>query len=469
MKSRTTLTRRQVVKSGGICALALPAVLRSSRVHAATPLRKNIDLLTNDELENYKHAVKIARDRSVANPAVKEGYVWQAALHNDFDRIRPDGLTGGCEHRSELFLPWHRAHLAGFEKILRETDPARTANVTIPYWDWTLPPSGVRFPKAFEDATSPLFMSTGRYRKPEDVPEGVGLLPVVQWDAEEVKTKMVREQDWFLFAGKARKADGTGGSFGWVEDGPHNTIHPSIGTTMGKTQTASRDPIYWCFHACIDLIWARWQRVHTDTAHPQPFASPQEKIWVEPFVPVVQDMAQTNTLPAGFAYGYDYDFSIDAAAIMVAGGGVSNRIQLEAVSRNDLLAATKPVRVESTKRKLLHVENVAVFPDVTYALRAYVHPPSVDLTAASDAERKRYLADSATIWMSGGHGHHPTDLYFDLTKSIASVGGDFVVSILTQPMPLVADAPQLETMRTEARRTIGARGLLWRSLAIEER
>jgi hypothetical protein len=39
-------------------------------------------------------------------------------------------------------IPWHRARLAGFEKLLRDSDPPRTANVTIPYWDWTKPASG---------------------------------------------------------------------------------------------------------------------------------------------------------------------------------------------------------------------------------------------------------------------------------------------------------------------------------------
>jgi tyrosinase len=460
---RKKLTRRRALKLAAAgAALAMPAVFRGSPAFAATPLRKNIDKLSADELDTYKHAIKIVMDRGTANPSAMDGYAWQAVLHNDFDRIRGDGETGGCEHRNELFFPWHRAHLAGFEKILRATDPQRTANVTIPYWDWTLPPSGVRFPKAFEDATSPLFVSNGRYHKPADVPGGFGLLPVIQWDPQEVKTKMVQENDWFLFAGNARQPDGPGGSFGWVEKGPHNTIHPSIGTTMGNTSTASRDPIYWSFHACIDLIWARWQKVHTDATHAQPFATPQTKIWVEPFVPVVQEMAQTDTLPAGFAYGYDYDFSIDAAPLMVADSTVTRRTMLEAEAKDPQFSATKPVRIDSTRRKLLRVENVAVYRDTTYALRAYVHPPSVDLASASEADKARYLADSATIWASGGHSHHPADLYLDLTKAIQSVGGDFVVSLVTQPMspdaarPGIALAPQPATAR-------------WKTLSIEER
>lgn len=466
--SGSALTRRQVIKIGAT-SVVLSTFLGSSPALAAVPLRKNVDSLSPSELATYKHAVKILIDRSTANPNATDGYAWQAALHNDFDRIRPDGLTGGCEHRSELFFPWHRAHLAGFEKLLRATDPPRTENVTIPYWDWTRPASGVRFPTAFEDTTSPLF-HTGRYHKPSDVPAIPGLRPVIQWDAEEVKDKMVQEPEWFLFAGKARNPNGTGGSFGWVEDGPHNTIHPSIGTTMGRTQNASRDPIYWSFHACIDLIWARWQRVHTDATHPQPFATPQTKIWVEPFIPVVGQMAQTDTLPTGYAYGYDYDFSIDARVLLVASTSVLSRTRIEAVQRNALFATTGSVRLESSRRKLLHVENVIVFQDVTYALRAYVHPPSIDLTATNVAERVRYLADSATVWMSGGHGNHPTDIYFDLTKAIAAVGGrDFVISLLTEPMALPVNALQLDTIRAEVDQTVRARGRLWGSLSLEER
>jgi tyrosinase len=328
--------------------------------------------------------------------------------------------------------------------------------VTIPYWDWTTPASGVRFPKAFEDESSPLFHA-GRYRQ---VTPGT---PRIQWDADEVKTKMVQEPDWLLFAGEPLDAQGQGGSFGWVEDGPHNATHGDIGPTMGDPETASRDPIYWSFHAYIDLIWARWQKVHTDATHPQPFTAPQTKVWVEPFTPQVGDMAQTDTLPVGYAYGYDYDFSIDQAPIMVGSSSQPVQRTLEAARSGERVVTTAPLRVGRANRHLLRVRDVAVLPDVTYSIRAYVHPPSLDVRTAGQAERDRYLADTATVWMSGGHAHHPTNVILDLTKAIAPFADkEFEITVLSETRPLPQSAAEMGPF-VDLNRKVAASGPLWRS------
>jgi tyrosinase len=423
-------------------------------------MRKNIDALSADELATYKHALDIVIHRGTTNPSAMDGYAWQAALHNDFERERPDGSIGACEHRSELFFPWHRAHLAGFEKILRETDAPRTSNVTLPYWDWTQAASGTRFPAAFEDQSSPLFHA-GRF------PDVTPSTPRIQWDAEEVKTKMVQEPDWLLFAGDP--PDPSGGSFGWVESGPHNTIHGAIGPTMGNPTQASRDPIYWSFHSYIDLIWTRWQRVHTNATTPQPFSTPDTTIWVEPFTPPVRDMAQTDTLPTGFAYGYDYDFSIDAPAVMVAGADTTNPTIVDAQPAGEFAVTSRPLRLQSLKRQILRVRDVVVLPDATYTLRVYVHPPNVDISTISEDERARYLADKATVWMSGGHTHRPTNLNLDLTRAVAAYGGsEFSISILTDTMPLPAGSQSFAAAKSDLDKKVAASGPLWRSLVLEE-
>jgi len=108
-----SLTRRHIIKIGAITfIISMSSLLGSSPAIAATPLRRNINSLSPDELENYKHAVNILMQRGLTNPGAMDGYAWQAALHNDFERVRPDGSEGACEHRSELFF-------RGIEPILR--------------------------------------------------------------------------------------------------------------------------------------------------------------------------------------------------------------------------------------------------------------------------------------------------------------------------------------------------------------
>src|SRR5262249_50657322 len=171
------------------------AVLVTSLADGATAqvaVRKNIDLLTPKELAAYEHAMQILKDKSEANGYDNAGYRWQAWIHNcpfiwqpqsgigahddRCDRGHPPpgpGMIGvhpgNCEHFKDVFLPWHRAHLYYFEQILRATEPdgtvtdsrgitgPSTKDVAIPFWNWTLPPSGTRYPKAFERVGSPLY------------------------------------------------------------------------------------------------------------------------------------------------------------------------------------------------------------------------------------------------------------------------------------------------------------------------
>ncbi|MFC4158693.1 hypothetical protein [Chitinimonas lacunae] len=49
-----------------------------------------------------------------------------------------------------------------YEKALQAADPdgrygPSTANVTVPYWNFSQPPSGKRYPRAFENPASPLY------------------------------------------------------------------------------------------------------------------------------------------------------------------------------------------------------------------------------------------------------------------------------------------------------------------------
>ncbi len=41
-------------------------------------------------------------------------------------------------------------------------------------------------------------------------------------------------------------------------DGPHGTVHVTIGGNMGSVKRAAQDPIFWVHHAQIDRLWNLW-------------------------------------------------------------------------------------------------------------------------------------------------------------------------------------------------------------------
>jgi tyrosinase len=103
--------------------------------------RGNLDCMSDAQLERLRDAFRCIYD---LNPHVEDrrNYNNQALIHQNH-----------CQHGWERFLPWHRAYLYEFEQNLQDFFP----NVTLPYWDWTLPqyqPSatdlGAIIPKAFQ-------------------------------------------------------------------------------------------------------------------------------------------------------------------------------------------------------------------------------------------------------------------------------------------------------------------------------
>jgi hypothetical protein len=181
--------------------------------------RRDINALNNNDVEDYIHALNTLRARSQQNPDDESGYDFQAGLHNDV-------FIGPCEHGNDLFFAWHRAHLHYFEKLLQEADPPRTANVTIPYWDWLHPEASGKFPSAF--GKSGLFMA-GRNELMTDLPP----------NTLEIVTTLT---DWNTFGGYP-KGD-PDGDYGELEFGPHNYMHGFfIGWRMADPATAAEDAI----------------------------------------------------------------------------------------------------------------------------------------------------------------------------------------------------------------------------------
>jgi hypothetical protein len=434
----SNITRRHILLGTAVSSFIVVAPRLGSTPAVAQPIpkRKNIDALSATEFDNYKHAVDILNQRSSADPARQDGYIYQASLHNK-PRRHPDNTVGACEHGSEQFFPWHRPHLANFEKLLRDSDPPRTADVMIPFWDWTKPPSGRVFPAAFEDPASPLFNNQRRT---------TGDPPI--WDGNDI-LDMVREPKWELFAGRPKVPNPSYGAF---EDGPHNTMHSNIGPPMARPSTASNDPIYWSFHAYVDLVWARWQRLHAQT-----FGCGSCKVWLEPNSYRVDEKVTTKD----WNYEYDYDFDSDGPPVALVAAAESSA-PLSLLETQDRSAAAAVNVAPNDKRKFLKIEKVVALPDVSYRIHVYLHPADVKPSDLSEPQRRQYLVRTVTILQSSGHHPEASDVLVDLTRALARAGGNQVVSIVTDRAPTGGATEAL----TEA--PLPKLPNLFRGLAIEE-
>lgn len=415
------MTRRMALRNAAAAiaaAAAQPFVPRLG--HAAGPVRKrkNIEKM-GEELNAYKHAIKIVRDRGKANPNDPKGYEFWAALHDLFD----ESIHSGCAHFSEKFFPWHRRYLADFEAVLQQSDPPVTANVTIPYWDWTVRPiQGTHFPSAFEDPASVLFDTTRSNTTPPP------------WDAADVRF-MVQEKDWNVFAGKPDPSNGFGRNPGSVESGPHNTLHSNISDDMADASTAVQDPIFWSFHAGIDLVWSRWQRLHVSDSKPQPFADPNATLFFQNRSFTVGSTAKTTD----YGYEYDYDFTADgppaagpaleavSPSILAPPKSVTELARGAAKGRD--LTMTPPGKPPAST--LLRLADVKVLSDRTYRLNLYLHPKDVDLSSLSADARKAYFMRTITLWKAHHEGSVETFVR-PTPPQAARLGEGWVVTVQSE-------------------------------------
>jgi tyrosinase-like protein len=450
------LTRRKIVLNApaAIAVLSIPAAVRA----AGTPAkRKSIDALSASELDTYKHAIQIVKSRSAANPDDPTGYDYWAGLHDNFD----ESVHSGCAHFSEKFFPWHRRYLSDFERVLQQTDPPATAGVMIPYWDWTQPPKGGgHFPQAFLDSSSPLFDQTRLTLTPPP------------WDPADLRN-MVQETDWNIFAGKPDPSNGFGTSPGNVESGPHNTLHTRISRHMKNPNTAVQDPIFWSFHAGIDLVWSRWQRLHVAPGTTQTFSDGAAMLFFRDRSFTVASTANT----ADFGYEYDYDFTGDGPAAgpalmaRVAERGITSSarrtVTLKSVAADHDVAAQTPAPGSLGNNGLLRLGGVKVFHDKSYSLVLYLHPNDVKLSSLSAQSRDQYRMRVLTLWQA--HHDLEVELFVRPTAAqLARLNEGWTLTVQSEEVPEEAGAPTAMPMATSGAALPATSGLV-KSLEIQER
>jgi|GEM_PF-929527 len=203
--------------------------------------RKRLSTLTDDELAALREAFR----RSMAL-SDSQGYGHFASLHGF-----PD--PGYCEHRNQLFLPWHRGYLYHFERSLQDLVPG----VTLPWWDWTGTgdlPEAYAGETASDGSANPLtsaaIVAAGGTRQP-DWPEHTSRMPGrpgTSLPTEEAVNQAMRSANYDDFA--------------FAVEQLHNAVHRFVGGEMVDQRFAGWDPIFWAHHTMVDRLWALWQLQH---------------------------------------------------------------------------------------------------------------------------------------------------------------------------------------------------------------
>lgn len=445
-----------------------------------TPLRKNIDDLTAQELAAYEHAVQILKDRNQADPFDREGYYWQAWIHNCMRVFVPDQTAsaegfnpricrfgqppagysaanpGMCEHGKDIFLTWHRAQLFYFESLLRATDPEgltgpSTKNVAIPYWNWTRAPSGVRYPTAFEDRTSPLFHEQRQHNKLTEAERrrlGQATNPALT-------AQLIYRGDWSLFGGFPQTHP-TGGK-GVFESAQHDAMHfwyfgPN--SDMANPTTAALDPGFWSFHAYIDLVLEFWLQENGDgemTSLDQFLRATQPKS-VTP-APGHRDGAGVPSMGQSRIYldlselGYGYEVlpadALPSRQALTALLGAAATFGQSAQSPFALLAgdgfnqpelgaptqiAQLPIAVtEDNRDAVVRFTRPGGAADVSFGVDFYFHPRDVTPDMDDQAFRQRYIYASRAYW---GSGRTPDQMMMPPQKPLSLSMTDAIDSLL---------------------------------------
>ena len=296
------ISRRDVLLRGsaigvGIIAANVPGLVAFAQ--PLPPLRRSLHgLALNDPiLQAWRDGVRLLKARPASDPVSWANF---AAIHGS------DAGFNLCPHGNWYFLPWHRAYLLMYERTVRQL--TGFSDFALPYWDWTL---DRQMPQAFVDPTfagnpNPLFEAQRDASPLDSLPDstvGQAIINQILLDAP------------FEVFGTSRPAGQNNldqswvncefcGTFGRLEQTPHNLVHVFVGGIMGQANSAL-DAIFMMHHCNIDRIWWMWNQgggvnspdpLWTDMTFQNNFFNPDGTV----FAPKVSDLQVPE--PLGYTY-----------------------------------------------------------------------------------------------------------------------------------------------------------------------
>jgi hypothetical protein len=441
--SRFRPTRREFL--GKMALVAGGAVLLNPApvsAQAGLLVRRNVASLAPNgpEIQQLREAFRIIRQRSAVNWMDRRGWWLQANIH-----------AASCSHANWWFLPWHRAYIYYFERILRQA--VGSATLTLPYWDWS-DPATRRLPAPFWGANNPLNMST-RGIGPNDQ------APAEFVDRTRIIEPILNTRSFSTFGGFASGAPTQRVAGGSLEGTPHNNIHNWVGGANGEMSfpvSAARDPIFWLHHANVDRLWAEWSRRN-------PGRQPTDSRWLNQRFSFYDEAARlvtvaTSGLLTTTALGYRYDTQTTAAPLTLAAAPGVQRVEAVPAAPSTLgpQPVTVPLQPPPAMRQPLNravqaapggeslqlaIEGIEPPANPQVLVRVFINLPNAD--AKTSFEDIHYAGNfSFFTGEDRGHNHHsgPLTQLIDVTETVRRLreagqfkeGEPLNVTLVTSPI-----------------------------------
>lgn len=164
-------------------------------------------------------------------------------------------------HMNSGFLPWHRKMLWEFETEIRQLDPVKFGNFTLPYWNWgwdsfpdtLVGPGGDPF--SGNIVTEGPFAADLWSTVNPGPNTGIHSLERAMTDDVMVLNFMSLELIQRLIY---ISSDFEGFSMS-LEMQFHNYAHSTLGGQFATIAGAVDDPFFWLLHSWVDMVWSRWQ------------------------------------------------------------------------------------------------------------------------------------------------------------------------------------------------------------------
>lgn len=230
-----------------------------SRTGLMVRIRKNANSLTTAERDRYLEALR----------NVHQTYNFYMLFRNSHSRNGAGFANIGHRqaHIGSAFLPWHRAFVLHFERLIASSDPS----VALPYWHFDQSSPGMFNPN-FMGANSTGSQATLNAAN-----------PISTWQIPG-QIVGIRRRTPYGDAGIPGSVTGTGTgvatetatlalgntfvNFKRMEGTTHNGAHNNSGNSgvswIGSSPAdAPQDPLFYFLHCNIDRLWAKWQWVNS--------------------------------------------------------------------------------------------------------------------------------------------------------------------------------------------------------------